>query len=229
MDNKHLQARKAGFAYLALVITGMTALMYIPTQLIDWESASTTFSNIQDNELLFRLGIFSEVLMLLAFIALAYFLYDMLHKVNPTHAVAMVVFVLLSIPISLVNLTSKFLILKLISQTGIVELSELHSQVMVYLESYFAGLNISNVFWGIWLFPFGYLVWHSGFLPKFFGFFLMAGAVGYFLSFSLDLLWAGFNESMVKTIVDIPSQIGELGICLWMTVAGARTFSLKKK
>jgi len=64
----------------------------------------------------------------------------------------------------------------------------LQTQVMFYLEQYSQGIMVAQIFWGLWLFPFGYLVYQSNFLPKLFGVFLMLGCVGYVLTFLGDFL-----------------------------------------
>jgi len=50
----------AGALYLVVVLTGIFSLAYVPTQLIVWDNASTTFQNIVAAELLFRFGIVSR-------------------------------------------------------------------------------------------------------------------------------------------------------------------------
>jgi len=82
---------------------------------------------------------------------------------------------------------------------------------------------VSNIFWGAWLFPFGYLVFKSNFLPKFLGVFLMVGCFGYLAEFI-----ARFLFSFIETpwYVSMPSSIGEFGICLYLLIFGVKEKSL---
>ncbi|WBL44238.1 DUF4386 domain-containing protein [Algoriphagus halophytocola] len=73
---------------------------------------------------------------------------------------------------------------------------------------------------GLWLFPFGYLVYISGFLPKLLGILLMAGCFGYLITFFGGFLYSDFNETMISDIVGYPAPLGEIGICLWLLVMG---------
>lgn len=227
----NITARFAGLLYLILVISGILNLLYIPSKLINSKDASITLENIKNSELLFRYGIISGIIAFLTFIFLPLVLYKLLYKINKNHAILMVILALISVPISFVNLLNKFSILTLISKTKYllgISNAELQTQVMLHLDYYNNGLKISQIFWGLWLFPFGYLVYKSGFLPKILGIFLMLGCFGYLIEFFAQFLMPSYNNSLVQTIVGIPSPIGEIGICLWLLIMGTNKISFKK-
>ena len=102
MTSRNKTARVAGILYLMLIIGGIISLAYIPSQLIVRESASKTFENISNSEFLFRLGIVINIITFLIYIALPLALYKLLHEVNKVYANLMVIFVLVSVPISFV-------------------------------------------------------------------------------------------------------------------------------
>ena len=95
---------------------------------------------------------------------------------------------------------------------------------MLSLESYRNGLQVAEIFWGLWLLPFGYLVYKSGILPKVLGVLLMLGCFGYLIGIIGVLLFAGYAESTLARFVGIPASVGEIGICLWLLVMGAREY-----
>lgn len=231
MINRDKTARFAGLLYLILVISGIINLMYIPSKLIVWEDAAKTLQNIINSELLFRLGIVSGIITFLSFLLLPLVLYKLLNEVNKTQALLMVVFAVVSIPLSFVNILNKFAVLTWISKAKYLEgidTSEIQLQVMFYLDSYNNGIEISQIFWGLWLFPFGYLVYKSGFLPKILGILLMAGCIGYLITFFAGFLYSGFHKTTIATIVGLPASIGEIGICLWLLIMGTKTLKFKK-
>jgi hypothetical protein len=117
MNSKHSLARQAGAVYLSVVISGIFALMYVPSKLFIWSDASATFSNIQNHEGLFRMGIVANAIMNIAFLILPLALYRLLHTVNKTHAVAMVVLAVVSVPFSFANLSYKVNALTLVNGT----------------------------------------------------------------------------------------------------------------
>ncbi len=216
-------ARLAGLLYLILVISGIINFMYIPSQLIVWEDAAQTLENIINSELLFRLGVVSGIIAFTAFLVLPLVLYKLLHQISKSHAILMVVFALISVPISFINILNKFSVLTLIGKAEylkVMPIEQLQTQVMLYLHYYNDGVQISEIFWGLWLLPFGYLVYKSGFLPKIFGILLMMGCFGYLIQFFGAFLFPGFYDTMIPTIVGLPASIGEIGICLWLLIMG---------
>lgn len=224
-------ARLAGLLYLVLVVGGIVNLLYIPSRFIVWESPSETLSNIITSEMLFRVGILSGIVTFLFYILLPLALYKLLNHINKSHALLMVIFALTSVPISFVNMLNKFSILTLIGNANYLKeltTEELQFQVMFYLNAYNNGNQLSQIFWGLWLFPFGYLVFKSGFLPKVLGVLLMAGCFGWIISFLGGFLITDYNETTISTIVGLPAAIGEIGICLWLLIMGTKTLKLNR-
>ena len=169
MDSNKKTARIAGLLYLTVVLTGIFHLMYVPSRLIVWDNASVTFNNILESETLFRLGIVAGIVCYTAFLILPFVLYKLLHQVNKTYAVGMVILAVISVPISLINLLNKVNVLTLIGKAQYLQAigkDELQAQVLLYLDFYNNGMKIASLFWGLWLLPFGYLVFKSGFLPR---------------------------------------------------------------
>lgn len=231
MEPSKKTARIAGILYLIVVITGIVSLGYIPKQLIVWEDKVATFNNILKNENLFRFGIFSSVICYLAFIFLPLVLRELFKTVNQFVANVMAVSVLVSIPISFFNLYNKYLILDIIHKESYLKMYseyQLQSLVMFHLNQYEYGIFIATFFWGLWLFPFGYLVYKSGFIPKIFGILLMLGCFGYIVNFSGNTLFADYQEwGIAKIIGKIPS-VAEIGICFWLLVFGVKNSKNKE-
>ena len=232
MTSRNKTARVAGILYLILIIGGIISLAYIPSQLIVRENASKTFENITNSEFLFRIGIVIGIITFLIHILLPLVLYKLLHRVNKFHANLMVIFSLISVTIFFVNILNKFSVLTLINKTEYLEKlgeTELQTQVMFHIDSYNNGIQISQIFWGLWLFPFGYLVYKSGFLPKFLGILLMAGCFGYLIIFFGGFLYSDFNKTIISKIVGYPATLGEFGICLWLLIMGTNKLNFRKK
>lgn len=220
-------ARQAGFLYLIVVLAGIFSLAYVPSILIVWGDASATFNRISENELLFRLGIYAGLVCYIAFALLPFALYKLLHSVNKKFAVTMVILALVSVPVSLYNLSNKIDVLTLISKEEYLNVfpeGQIKAQVLLNLEYYNNGIKIASVFWGLWLFPFGYLVFKSKILPKVLGVFLMLGCFGYLINFTGGFLFASYRELGIASYVSLPATIGEIGICLWLLIAGAKEY-----
>ncbi|ULQ55238.1 DUF4386 domain-containing protein [Flavihumibacter rivuli] len=218
-------SRWAGVVYLVIVITGMFSLAYVPGQLFIWDNPEKTFSNIQANEGLLRLSIAVGVICYIAFTILPLLLYRLLRPVNEWYARIMVVLALISVPISFLNLQHKYAVLDLLNpskQAPGQPLSSLYQETMNYLNHYNDGIHIVTVFWGLWLLPFGYLVYRSGILPKFLGILLMLGCLGYMVNFFGNTLIRDYRTIGISSYFGLLPAIGEIGTCLWLLLVGAR-------
>ena len=220
--SKNYTARLAGFTYLILVLTGIFYLLYAPMQFIVLSDAAATANNISNDKFLFRLWIFIGIISNITFLILPFFLYKLFESVNKTFALLMVVLVVVSIPFSLSYTVNLLDILTLLSGEQYLhtfESEQIYTQVMLALKSYFNGMSMVKVFWGLWLFPFGYLAFKSNYIPKIFGIALMMGCFSYLIKFSVGIL---FPTVDIPGFVRIPSAFGEIGICLWLLIMGVK-------
>jgi hypothetical protein len=219
-------ARLAGLLYLILIVTGFFSLRYVPSKLIEWDNATTTFNNIVASETLFRFGILAGIIGYTGFLILPVVLYKLLSHINKTYAVAMVMLAVVSVPLSYAYLLDKFAVLTLIHKSNylnVFQADELHAQVLLHLHYYDNGILLASVFWGLWIFPFGYLVYESGFLPKIIGIFLMIGCIGYQIDFLFHYFMTDKYDAMgISNFVRLPGSLGELGICLWLLIIGVK-------
>lgn len=186
------KARIAGLLYLVVVLSGMYSLAYVPSKLIVWDNPSLTVHNITSFERLFRYGIVSGLICYTFFLFLPIALYKLLKSVNEKYAKMMVLLAVVSVPITFINMQNKFAVLSIIDNSDYLKVltaGQLQSTILFYLHLFDNGLLIVSIFWGLWLFPFGCLVYKSGFLPKILGVFLILGCLGYLIQFLGHLLF----------------------------------------
>lgn len=218
-------SRIAGLLYLVVVITGIFSLAYVPKQLFVWDNPAQTFDNIATHETLFRASIASSAICYTAFIFLPIALFQLLKTVDRLWAGVMAVLAIVSVPVSFSNLQNKYNILSLLEstrQSGTPPLPELQQQTMKYLTQYDNGILVATIFWGLWLLPFGYLVYKSGFLPKALGVLLMLGCLGYVVNYFGNTLSANYGALGVSSYFGMLPSIGEIGACLWLLLIGAK-------
>jgi len=137
----------------------------------------------------------------------------------------MVIFAVVSVPISFINMANKFVMLSLATGTNhLMAYSNeaMQAQVMLHNSLFNYGNQIAMIFWGLWLFPLGYLVVQSGFLPKIFGVLLMIGCFGYLITVFGNTLIQNYRDLEITTYVLLPGSLGELGTCLWLLIMGAK-------
>lgn len=218
-------ARIAGLIYFGVVLTGLFSLMYAPSKIIVSENASLTYQNIISHETLFRLWIVIGLLCYTLFLFLPLVLYKLLKPVNENHAKLMVLLGVMSVPIFFLNTQNLLNILTLINQTDHqngLSVAQIQTQVMLYLDQHANGMRIVHIFSGLWLFPFGYLVFKSGFLPKILGIFLMLGCFGYLINFAGQILIPDYSSIELFSYISLPASFGEIGICLWLLIMGVK-------
>jgi hypothetical protein len=88
---------------------------------------------------------------------------------------------------------------------------------MFFLHLHERGMQICHIFWGLWLFPFGYLVFKSEFLPTLLGILLMVAGIGYLVDLTGYLLFPASNFTITPY-----TFIGALFLPLWLLVKGVR-------
>jgi hypothetical protein len=217
-------ARIAGLWYLLMALTGPIGLLYVPLKLVVPGDATVTANNILASETLFRIGIVSNILCQVAFIFLVLALYRLLKGVDQQLALLMVALVLVAVPIAFLNMLNPLAVLLLLSGADFLSVfaaDQLHALAMVFLNLQEYGTTIVEIFWGLWLLPFGLLVFKSGFLPKILGIFLIAACFGYVIHSFTFLLFPGYTDK-VSSIVGVPEAIGELSMVLWLLIIGVR-------
>lgn len=225
MTSNKKTARIAGLLYLVVVLSGIFSLMYVPGKLIVWGNAATTFNNIVSNQQFFRFGIVSYLICYTFFLFLPLVLYKLLKTVDETFAGLMVILAIVSVPVSFANIQNEFNILSLIGDENYVKVfstEQLQSQVLLFLNQYDNGNLIVSVFSGLWLFPFGFLVFRSGFLPKILGILLMAGCFSYLINFLGYSLFPHYPKMGIASYIQLPASLGEIGICLWLLIIGVK-------
>jgi hypothetical protein len=217
-------ARIAGLWYLLMLITAPIGLMYVPSKLIIAGNATATASNIMTSELLFRIGIMSNLICQISFIFLVLALYRLFKEVNEKYAKLMVSLVIVAVPIAFLNELTQIAALLVYSGADylkVFEPNQLNSLAMLFLNLHEQGTFIVEIFWGLWLFPFGYLVIKSGFIPKVLGILLLIGCVSYLADSSVALLIPQLKGS-VNSILMLPLAVGELSMILWLLIKGVK-------
>src|SRR5437870_6933514 len=169
-------ARIAGAVYLSMVLTAPFSLIYVPSKLIVRGNAAATADNILSHETMFRLSIMGDLVGQVIFICLAIALYRLLRDVNKTWAWLIVSFVLVSAAVGFLNTLNNIAALILFRGgefLTVFEKPQRDALAMLFLRLHTHGVFIDEIFWGLWLFPFGLLVFRSGFLPRFLGLWLI--------------------------------------------------------
>jgi hypothetical protein len=224
MNPNKRQARFAGLLYLLMAVTAPIGLIYVPNKLIVVGDATSTADHIRSSELLFRIGIASELFHQVVEVFLVLALYALFKSVSKAPARQMAILGLIPIPIVFLNVLNEIAAITLVDDANLSSIlgkPQLDAFAMLAVRLHGQGIQVASVFWGLWLFPFGVLVWRSGFIPKVLGVFLIFAGFGYVFG-SLTALVIPQYTSLLANVIDI-LQMGELPIILWLVIWGARS------
>jgi hypothetical protein len=224
MTSLSKNARVAGSLYLLASVIGVVRLIYIPSALIVHGNAAATANNIVAHELLFRFGIVTYLLSSALFIFVTLALYRLFKAVDQALAVVMVILgSLMPAPIFFVNMATDaaaLLFARGADSLSVIDKPQREAFVMLALQLHHQ-LDLANaIFWGLWLLPFGLLVYRSRFLPRFLGVWLVMACCGW-LAFSFTGLLLPTYENQVFTIGQALT-LGELVTMLWLVIMGAK-------
>jgi hypothetical protein len=221
-SRKHL-GRLAGALYLLMSVAAVVSLGNVPSWFMSGGDAAATAQNIAASPLLYRLGLVCDLAAQVLFVPLVLVLYQLLADVDKRHAAVMVALVLVQVPMAFANLILGLAPLVLLSgdaYLSVFDKAQLEALALGFLNLRGHGVRAVMVFWGLWLLPFGVLVFRSGFIPRFLGVLLVLGCVGY-LAVSLTSLLFPAYEQRILPLTGL--AVGEILVTLWLVVKGART------
>lgn len=220
-------ARLAGFLYLLLLPLGIFGLLYVPSMFVVPGDAAATANNVAASASIYRLSILTALLTQVINIFVVLALYQLLKPVNKNMASLMVIFILLGAPIAMLSEINQFAVLRLASGANYLiafTSEQLQELVTFFLDLHQYGISIASIFWGLWLFPMGYLVFKSGFLPKVLGILLMIGCFGYLI----DFFFPFFFPDLEVTVSQF-TFIGEILLPLWLSIKGVNVEKWQKR
>jgi len=216
-------ARIAGGIYLLMVLTAPFSLIYVPSKLIVRGNALATADNILAHETMFRLSIFGDLIGHVIFICLAVALYRLLSNVNKTWAILMVSFVLVSAAVGFLNALNNIAAVILFRGgefLDVIDKTQRDALGMLFVRLHNNGEFISEIFWGVSLFPFGLLVYRSGFLPRLLGVWLIVACFAW-IALSITALFFPSHYGAAFTWLQ-PAFFAEMAIMLWLLIRGAK-------
>jgi hypothetical protein len=228
--NIQKMARIAGALYLLIAVVSIVAHFYVPAQLIVPGDAATTANNIMTSPQLFRLGIGSELIILLSEIVLLVILYVLLKPVSKTLSLVAAVSRMAMTTIHSINLLNHFIVLLLISGAAYLtafEPAQLNAAAMLFLDAHHYGFTIGIVFLFIHAALLGYLIIKSGYFPKILGVLFIIASLGYLIdSFSL-LLVPSYETT--PAFIALSIAVAEIAFPLWLLIKGVNTEQWEKR
>ncbi|MFC2088530.1 DUF4386 domain-containing protein [Calditrichota bacterium] len=227
MSSNQKISKLAGFGYLIIFITGIFSNFFVLENLIIPGDAATTANNIVGNDLLFRIGILSFILMVIFDVVLSWALYILLKPVNKNLSLLSGWFRLVNSTIFGIALIHLFNVLQILSGAEYLNAfntNQFHAQVMLNFNLFNTTWLVGLAFFGLHLLILGYLIYKSGYIPKFMAIFLIVAAIGYLIDSFANFILPNYVDykDIFMMIVVVPAIIGELSLTFWLLFKGVK-------
>lgn len=227
MDSLSKLSRITGIGYLVIFLTGFFANFFVLEGLIVPENAASTAVNISESSILFRLGILSFLIMVLADLLLAWTLYLLLKPVNKNMSLLTAWFRLVNATIFGVALFHLFNVFQLAEgdvYTKLFSADALNANIALSLDAFNHTWLIGLIFFGIHLFLLGMMIIKSDYIPGILGVLLIIAALGYLTDSIAYMLMPDYSDykSIFMLVVAIPGVVGELSFTIWLLVKGVK-------
>ncbi len=214
-------ARIAGAAYVALSL--VTAFGFYHAPLVQEDIGAIARALVR-SDLRFRVGFVADIISMTLAVPLAVLLYEVFRPIHKLQATLLAVLLLVAMPISFVVALNYVAAQWLLSGASIVTgMPQAQREVlaMLFLGLHAHGVLAVEIFWGLWLLPFGYLVIRSRYLPRLLGVFLIGGGLAYISHSIVTLLLAGQRFAIYEHLTMLARAVAEFPTMLWLLAKGA--------
>lgn len=210
----------AGLLYLVPMFCGPFSMMYVPSVITVPGDPAATASHLLASQWLFRMGLLSDMAIVLSEVALTAVLFVLFRRVSLTLAVVAALARLAMTVVQAVNLLPELAAMKLVAGAGPLS-PEADALVYMLLDLHAMGTHVWEPLFGLHCLVLGVLVWRSADVPRIFGAGLVLAAFGYTLN-GLGNLAAPEHATSFAAIVGLTAVLGEVPFVLWLLVRGAR-------
>ena len=211
-------ARVTGGLYVAYIVASLLAMALGQ---IGPGTPPQVYQAILTSEGAFRLGLVVALITGFLFLVVAWGLFVLLRTVDRNLALLFLLLNAVGVAIqgaSMLGLVSALLQGDASSHMQAFSAAQLESLAFLSINVYKAGWVTAQLFFATWLFPLGYLVYRSGFLPRFLGVLLVLDGIAVLIWFLQVLLLPDYPAIRYPGLV--VSFVAELGLGLWLLIKG---------
>lgn len=213
-------ARITGAVYMAFIVTSVLANVLGHIGLGD---ARQIYGAISTSEWSFRLGLVVAFVSAFLFLMAAWGLYVLLRPVNQDLALLFLLLNTVGVAIqcaSLLQLVSALLMVDADGGLTAFQPAQAEAMALLAIDVYRTGFVAAQLFYGTWLFPLGYLVYRSGFLPRVLGVLLILDGVAEMVWFLQAFLLPAYPQ--IKVPGTAVSLLAEVGLALWLLIKSVK-------
>jgi hypothetical protein len=226
MESPNKLARMTGVLYILVVLCGMTSEILVKNIVFVPGDIAATVNQVMAYGFIFRLGYIFLLARLVFLTLLILALYKLFGPVNRDVAAAMVAFGLVSVAVTMVALVFEFgapLLLTSGDYSTLFTTDQWLAQVQFFINMQLQGDRAAQIF-TLWVILLGFLMYKSGYVPKWLGILMMIAGVGYmadllvfFLLPQVDVQIAGF------------AFVAEVAFPFWLLIKGVDVEAWKSR
>jgi hypothetical protein len=224
-------ARAGGTLYLIIIVTGIFGEMFVRNKLIVSGDAAATANNIMASQFLWRVGIAGDLLMHICDVPLLLVFYILLKPVNKNLMLLALLFTLIQTAVLVATKLNLFMPLFLSGNAEYLKIFDPHqlqalSYISIRLDGY--GFAIGLIFFGFACPIIGYLIFKSGYLPRFIGIAMQVAGICYITNSFVLILDPALSNVLFPAIL-LPPFIAETSFCLWLIIKGVNFTKWEEK
>jgi uncharacterized protein DUF4386 len=230
-DSPQQYARIGGALYLAIIVLGAFAEGFVANKLVVAGDAASTAANILASPGLWRLSVAGDLIVVLCAVPLLWIEYLLLRPVSKQLVLLAVLFNLVSLAVEAISKLFLLVVMPTLGSADYLKAFDPHQlQILasLALRSHDIAFNIALIFFGFTCIVNGYLIFRSGYLPKFVGILMQIAGLSYLTACFAALFAPAFADLITPAIL-LPPLIGESSFCLWLLVKGVNIAKWKER
>lgn len=215
-------ARLGGALYLGIIVLGAFAEGFVASKLIIAGDAAATAHHILGSAGLWRGSVAADFAVVLLAVPLLWIEYLLLKPVSKHWALLALLFNLISLAVEAVSKLFLLLVMPTLASADYLrafEPKQLEVLANLALNSHDIAFNIALIFFAFTCLVNGYLIFRSGYLPKFVGVLMQVAGASYLVACLAALFAPAFADAITPWIL-LPPLVGESSFCLWLLVKG---------
>jgi Domain of unknown function (DUF4386) len=215
-------ARLCGLLYLVTIVLGIFNQAVVKGRIVVPGDATATAGNLRSMEFLWRLGIASELVMVLCTVVVAFLLYVLLRPVSKDLALLMTFFGLTALAVGASYALRLVEVLLPLGGADYLEAftpAQLDAMASLAANSHVFGFGIALLLYGPFFLVCGTLIYRSNYFPRLIGVLYQVAGLAYLANSFVLVLAPGLAGRSFAVMV-VPAFVGETSFCLWLLLKG---------
>lgn len=233
-DHELRITKNMGWSLISMLFLGIFAEFVVRGQLINWEDPILTFTNVQSSIMLFELGIFGFIVIIILDVVLSISFYALFNSLDKIIGLLMLSLRLIYVAIKGFALVGLFLARDIYLSSVEVNSGQIDTyatQAMQFLKMHHYGFGVGLFFFGLHLIFLAILLLKVNTIPKLIAWMLLIGGTGYSLNSLASFFVTNFDflENGIIAIFIIPMTFSELLLGIWLWIKRKKVIPILKK